>query len=299
MKKHDTPKLSIIIVTFNSDATIEKCLTSINREIIDIKYEIIVIDNGSKDNTIKQIKTYMTNKSFISPIRLILNNDNLGFGKANNQGIYKAYGDYILLLNPDVILSKISFKKLIEHFYTHTKLGVLTIDLLRPNNTRDMACHRGFPTLWRSFCYFSKLEILFSSSKVLSRIFGGYHLLHNNLNTLHEIESPSAAFYLTTHKILKEINGFDEDYFMYGEDLDLSYRIKQKGYSIYFNPIYKAMHIKYQSGLNSLSLNAQKQTKNYFYDSMSIFYNKHYSSRYPRLINSLVNTVISRIKNIT
>lgn len=303
MKKVHLHTLSIIIVTYNNEKTIDICLESIYKEINDTEYEIIIVDNGSTDETIKKIKSWEVtinnkkNRTYnIPPVTYIYNKQNIGFGKANNQGIQKARGKYILLLNPDVIISSISFKKIIDQFNSNENLAVLTINLIRPDGTRDMACHRGFPTLWRSFCYFTKLEKLFSFSKSLSKIFGGYHLLHYDLTSKHEIDSPTAAFYLTTKKILQEVNGFDEDYFMYGEDLDLSYRIKQKGYSILFDPTYKAIHIKYQSGLESSNLKSKKRTKKYFYDAMRIFYKKHYSSNYPMFMNNIIYAILNSIK---
>lgn len=291
--------LSIVIVTHNNEETINKCLESIVNEIHKINYEVIIVDNNSKDNTNSIINKYRVKSGLKNRIFLKINKANIGFGKANNDGIQKAKGKYILLLNPDVILQNVSFNKLFEQFNNKKfkPLGVLTIDLVLKNGKRDNASHRGFPTLWRSFCYFSGLEQFFSFSKTLSMFFGGYHLLNKDFNKPHEIDSPTAAFYLTKKDLLNEVNGFDEDFFMYGEDLDLSFRIKKKGYKIIFYPFYKATHIKYQSGLKSKTSEKRNITKKYFYEAMKIFYKKHYEKKYPNFINKLVYYLIKVKKN--
>lgn len=284
-------KLSIIIVSYNTKEILAQCLQSLidNLHKYSFESEIIVVDNNSTDGTTEQIKNLK--------LKIIKNNSNLGFGKANNQGVGVAQGEFILFLNSDVIVGDVNFKKVIQFFETDKKNGVLTTKVVLGNGEIDPACHRGFPTPWRAFCYFVKLEKIFGQFPILNRIFGGYHLTHFNLETIHEIDSPSGAFYLTKKEILDRVGIFDEAFFMYGEDLDLSFRIKEAGYKIIYYPQERVIHHKYQSGLGSKKNKTKSKTKNYFYQSMKIFYKKHYERKYPGIMTYLVNFFINFLNN--
>ncbi len=279
--------LSVIIPSYNTKEITGKCidllLSALKKE--KIRFEIIAVDNGSRDGSTEYLKRK-------TDIKLISNKSNLGFSKANNQGIKIAQGKYILFLNSDVFIENINFSGLIDYFEKNKEVGVLTVRVDRPDGKMDPACHRGFPTIWRSFCYFSRLEKILGRFPLLNIAFGGYHLRRFDLNRTHEIDSPSGAFYLTKKEILKQVGGFDEDFFMYGEDLDLSYRIKNEGYKIVFYPFKSVLHLKYQSGLNKNNQETQNKTNNYFYQAMKIFYEKHYQNRYPEIINKIVYLLI-------
>jgi len=284
--------LSIIIVAYNNAFFIEVCLkkliNSLKKE--DFSWEIIIIDNGSYDRTIEIIKSIKEkNKNII----LIENKKNLGFSKANNQGIKKALGRYILFLNSDVLVEKIYWQKLINFIEKNKDIGALTVKVKLQNGQIDLASHRGFPNLWRSFCYFSFFERFFSFNLFFKKIFGGYHLLHLNFNKIHEVEAISGAFFLTRKKIMEKLGGFDEDFFMYGEDLDLCLRIKKLNYKIIYYPDFEVLHLKYQSGLKSKDQNIKIKTKSYFFQAMKIFYKKHYTKRYPFFINLLFYLIIN------
>ena len=283
--------LTVIIPSYNTKEILKKCVDLLIISLGQtVNYEIIVVDNGSTDGSVELLKE---NKK----IKLISNKENLGFSKANNQGIKVAAGKYILFLNSDVYIKKIDFAEILSFFKKNKKVGALTVKLERPDGSIDPACHRGFPTIWRSFCYFSKLEKVFGRTPFINKAFGGYHLTCFDLNTVHEIDSPSGAFYLTRKEVVDKVKDFDEDFFMYGEDVDLSFRIKEKGYVIIFYPFYTALHLKYQSGLDKKNIKTQSKTNQYFYESMKIFYQKHYQNKYPNLINKLIYFLIdSKLK---
>lgn len=271
-------KLSVVILSYNTKDITRQCLEFLLKTVADNKplsVEIIVIDNGSTDGSVEMIKTF-------PEIRTVFNKKNLGYPKGNNQGLKSASGQYVLFLNSDVIFGQMDLKKVIGYLDQNKNIGVLTVKVVLPTGKIDPASHRGFPTLWRSSSYFFKLEKLFGRIPLLNRLFGGYHLTYLDLKKIHEIDSPSGAFYLCRTELMRKLKGFDEDYFMYGEDLDLSYRIKKLGYQMVYYPLFQVTHLKYASGFK----------KKYFYEAMKIFYKKHYQEKYPEIINRLVYFII-------
>lgn len=283
--------LSIIIVSFNSEKYIKKTIKSCLRNLKGLKdkVEILIVDNNSQDRTKEVVKSFR-----FKNLKFIRLKNNLGYGKANNLGAKKSKGKYLLFLNPDIELVKVDFLDLIKFLEKSKRRAGLTIKLVLENGELDKACHRGFPTPWRAFCYFSKLESIFCKQpiKIFKKLFGGYHLCFKDLSILHTIDSPSGAFFLLKRKVFEEVGGFDEDFFMYGEDLDLSYRIKLKGYSIFFYPKYKAVHYKYKSGLQGKNKRIRDFAKYHFWKAMEIFYRKHYESKYPGLISFLILKIL-------
>ncbi len=288
--------LSVIIVSYNTKDLTFKCISKLQKalQMGRLSWEIIVADNNSTDGTQEELKRVSDNKK----IKSILNKDNKGFGKANNQGLAVAEGRYVLYLNSDVLVPEEAFFDiLVADMDKHPLQGALTVRVQFPTGSIDPASHRGFPTVWRSFCYFSKLEFLTKNIPFLNRIFGGYHLTHLPLNTRHEIDAPTGAFFLARKEILSTLHGFDEDFFMYGEDLDLALRIKRMGYSIIYEPKFTVLHLKYQSGIKKKNnTKVRSKTKGYFYESMAIFYKKHYEKLYPSWISALVYATIARKK---
>ncbi len=284
------PRLSIIILSYNTKKVTEQCLISLLKSLKtenQLEYEIIIVDNASSDGTIKSLTSLRVNE-----LRVIQNKKNLGFAKANNQGLKAAKGEYILFLNSDVIIEKLQFKRLLNYLDSRPEVGVCTVRVDLTNGAIDPASHRGFPTIWNSLCYFLKLEKLLGFIPFINRIFGGYHMVWYDLQTIHEIDSPSGAFYLSRKKILDKVNGFDEQFFMYGEDLDLSYRIKKIGYKILYYPLFHVTHLKYTSGLGIENNEVRKEIKKHFYDAMKIFYKKHYAKKNSALINRIIYGLI-------
>lgn len=285
------PNLSVIIPSYNTKKVTEQCLNFLLKSLRteNLSWEIIVVDNASSDGTAESIKYKV---SSIKNLKIIANKENLGFAKANNQGLKVAKGKYILFLNSDVIVEKVNFKRLLNYLDSRPEVGVCTVRVDLAGNGIDPASHRGFPTIWNSFCYLLKLEALLGRLPLIGDFFGGYHLTSKDLKTIHEIDSPSGSFYLSRKKLLDKVAGFDEDYFMYGEDIDLSYRIKKLGYKILYYPLFHVTHLKYTSGLGTNNSHIREQIKKHFYDAMKIFYQKHYEKKNPSLVNKLVYVVI-------
>ena len=291
-------KLSIIIVSYNTKNFIKKCLNSIY-ETIDknkISFEVIVIDNDSEDDSAEMVA-----KEF-SQILLIDNRENIGFSKANNQGIKKAKGDYLFFLNPDTELKENSLATLIEFLEDHGEAGAVTSRVELPNGVLDDASHRGFPTPWNSLCYFLGLSNLFPKIP----LFSGYTMGFKDLRTIHEIDACAGAVMLVRWKAGEEVGWWDEDFFWYGEDLDFCYRLKKKGWKIYFVPTVLVVHYKGVSGgikniskdISSATRETKIRSTQARFNAMRIFYNKHYKKQYPPIMSFFVLKSISAFKKI-
>ena len=284
--------LSIIILSYNTEQITRQCLDSLIQNVKaneDIHFEIIVVDNASSDNsphmlTAFQQTTHLPNLT----CQIILNETNEGFPKGNNRGVRVCRGEYVLFLNSDVLVGNIKWEELLDYMQSSTSIGALTVRVNLPSQSIDPASHRGFPTIWNSFTYYAGLEKLSRYMSFLSQLFGGYHLIYRPLDSIHEIDSPSGAFYLMKRTIFEKLGGFDEEFFMYGEDLDLSFRIKEAGYTIWYYPKYEVLHLKHQSGLKKNKTAVRSKTKEYFYNAMKIFYRKHYAPLHSKIVNTMI-----------
>lgn len=284
-------KLSIIIVSYNTRDFLKKCLDSL-KKINFSDFEIIIVDNASKDGTIEYLES-LSEKN----LTFIKNPKNLGFSKANNRGIKIARGDYLLFLNPDTEVMPDTLAEIVKFMEKDSKIGALTCKVVLPNGKLDDSCHRGFPTPWNALCFFSGLEELFPKS----RIFAGYHMGWKDYNKPHEIDAGAGSFLMLRRKAGEDINWWDEDYFFYGEDLDLCYRLKQKGWKVYYFPKVSIIHYKgIASGIKKVSrhlsladIETRRSSTTARYDAMKIFYNKYYNKRYPWIINWLVSKAIN------
>lgn len=279
-------QLSVILVSYNSINVLKPCLQHLRKNLkasfSQTQVEMIVIDNGSTDSTVLWLKQQ-------PDLKLSLLKENLGFGRANNIGLQMAKGEFVLFLNTDVYLKEnIDFPKLMAFLRNNKQAAGLTIKLLLPSGKIDPASHRGFPTPFNALVYFAGLSWLTAPIPGLNRLFGGYHLTYRPLNTVHEIDAATAAFLLMKKQIVDHLRGFDPDYFFYGEDLDLCYRLKKLGYSLWYYPHYQALHLKYQSGKKSEDEQARKISQKYFYQTMLTFYEKHYTNVYPAWLSGLV-----------
>ncbi|MFC1646854.1 glycosyltransferase family 2 protein [Patescibacteria group bacterium] len=279
MKKDRSIDLSIIIVNFNTRVLLKNCLKSIYKSNLgDKKIQVLVSDNGSKDGSIDMVKEYFPK------VLMIENNANLGFSKANNIGINKSFGRYILLLNSDTLVAKNTLLGMIKFMEKNKNIGLSTCKLELADGSIDPACHRGFPTPVNAVTYLLGLENMFPKS----RIFSGYHQWYKNLNKPHQIDCPSGAFFLIPRSIIKSVGNLDEDYFMYGEDIDWAYRIKKSGHEVWFNPNYKVIHLKKKSGRANVDKVRKRKTDIMFHTNNKLFYTKNYSNVYHPFVNYLV-----------
>jgi GT2 family glycosyltransferase len=292
IKKTD---LSIIILTFNSEKFICGCIDSIlqsenfgfgGTNKSKYKAEIIVVDNNSRDQTLDLLEKYPN-------IRVLPLKENRGFSYGNNRGFENSCGEFVLFLNPDAFVEKNTLYKVLDFVKGNDVCGGATcfVELVKSKSI-DPASHRGFPTPWASLTYFLGLEKKFSKIALFTK----YHLLEKNLSEIHEIDALSGTFFLTKRSVFLKAIMFDEAYFMYGEDLDLCYKIKNLGFKIYFYPFVKCYHYKGMSsgivGETAKDSQASKEerslAKESFYEAMKIFYKKHYENKYPRLLKYLV-----------
>ncbi len=296
--------LSVIIVSYNTESFLHECLTALEERLKDEKEltaEIIVVDNASSDGSVHMVK-----KNFPEAV-IIENSENYGFSKANNIGIKKAKGKYILFLNSDAIFNKQVERHplhyLLSFMQEHPKVGAITCRVSLPNGEIDDACHRGFPTPWNSFCHFSGLGSLFSHSTLLN----GYHLGYKSLDEIHEIDALAGAFMLVRREAGEKLKWWDEDYFFYGEDLDFCYKLKKDGWQIFYIPHIFVTHYKgVSSGIKEASkhvsratLEERRRITHARYDAMRIFYRKHYNSIYPKFVMWLVMKGIDIKMNMT
>lgn len=279
--------LSIIIVSYDTKDYLKECLHSLLRDQSKkFSYEIIVVDNASKDRTLEMVE-----KEFPKVI-LVKNKDNFGFSKANNIGVSRSHGRYVLFLNPDTIIYPNTLDVMISFMDKHEDVGIATCKVIMPNGKLDDSCHRGFPTPWNSFCYFTGLSRVFSHSK----LFNGYNLGWKNLNEDHEIDACAGAFMIVCKEAGESLKWWDEDYFWYGEDLDFCYRLKRKGLKIYFVPQVSVLHYKGVSGgikvISKHLTTADEKTRiratKERFEAMKIFYKKHYEDIYPRFLSWFV-----------
>ena len=270
-------KLSVIIVNYNVEYFLEQCLHSVVNAAKNYDTEIFVIDNNSVDGSVAMVE-----EKFKS-VKLIANKKNTGFSYANNQAIKQASGEYILLLNPDTVVEENTFEKVISFMDSHADAGGLGVKMLDGKGNFLPESKRGLPTPSVAFYKIFGLSRLFPKSK----IFGKYHLGFLDKDKTHEVEILSGAFMLLRKSVLDKIGLLDEAFFMYGEDIDLSYRIIKAGYKNYYVADTRIIHYKGES--------TKKSSINYvfvFYKAMVIFAQKHFSKSNAKTFSLLINVAI-------
>lgn len=258
-------ELSIIIVNYNVKAFLQNLVHSLQKAVSKINHEIIVVDNASDDGSVEFIREKFPQ------INLIVNQTNLGFSKANNVALKVSKGKFILLINPDTIVSEDTITEMIEFLNEHPDAGLASCKILNPDGSLQLACRRSFPGPWTSFCKVAGLSTLFPKSKLFAR----YNLTFLDENSTYEVDAISGSFMMMKRDVYEKVGGFDEQFFMYGEDLDLCYRIQKNGYKVYYYPGTQIIHYKGESTKRS-SLDETK----IFYDAMHLFVKKHFSSFY-------------------
>lgn len=270
-------KLSVVIVNYNVEHFLEQCLYSVRKAMQGIDGEIFVVDNNSIDGSNRMVK-----KKFPEVI-LIENKENTGFSVANNQAIRIAKGEYILLLNPDTVVEDDTFSSIIEFMDEHPEAGALGVKMVDGSGKFLPESKRGLPTPLTAFYKMFGLSSLFPHSKRFSK----YHMGYLDENEIHEVEILAGAFMLLRKTVLDKIGLLDETFFMYGEDIDLSYRVTQAGFKNYYFPKTRIIHYKGES--------TKKSSVNYvlvFYNAMVIFAKKHFTNKNARLFTQLINIAI-------
>lgn len=270
-------KLSIVIVNYNVRFFLEQCLISVQKALTSLEAEVFVVDNNSQDDSVAMVADKFP------WVKLIANKDNPGFSKANNQAIRLAKGEYILLLNPDTVVEENTFVDTLAFMDAHPNAGGLGIKMIDGKGQYLPESKRGLPTPLVALYKISGLTALFPKSKRFAR----YYLGHLSAAENQEVEVLAGAFMLMRHAVLKEIGLLDEDFFMYGEDVDLSYRIIKGGYKNYYFAESSIIHYKGES--------TKKGSLNYvfiFYKAMVIFAEKHFGGSYAKLFSLVINLAI-------
>jgi GT2 family glycosyltransferase len=255
-----TPLISVVIVNYNVRDFLQHCLQSLYNSTIHDRMQIVVVDNNSSDNSIEMVKTHFP---FVECVEL---QENIGFGKANNLAIEYCKAPITLLLNPDTIVEPSTLQIMVEYLQNNPNVGVAGCKLLNADGSFQLPCRRGFPTPWVSFCKIFGLQSLFPHSSIFAR----YNQTFRDENETYTVDAVSGAFMAIRTELLKEVSGFDPDFFMYGEDLDLCYRIQKKGWDIAYVHSTSTIHFKGESTKRS-SINEHK----HFYEAMEIFASKH------------------------
>ncbi len=274
--------LSIIIVNYNVRYFLEQCLHSVQAAIEKLNEgqsdaEVFVVDNNSVDGSVNEVR-----KKFPG-VKIIENKDNLGFSRANNQAIAASSGRYILLLNPDTVVEEDTFRKCVDFMDEHPDAGALGVKMIDGKGAFLPESKRALPTPAVSFYKMFGLSSLFPHSRRFSK----YHLGYLDNNQTHSVDVLAGAFMFMRKETLEKTGYLDEAFFMYGEDIDLSYRITQAGYRNYYFPGTTIIHYKGES--------TKKGSLNYvkiFYQAMIIFAGKHFSSRKARTFSVLINIAI-------
>jgi len=253
--------LSIIIVNYNVKYFLEQCLYSVKKAIEKIEAEVFVVDNNSTDGSMSYLQPKFSRAKFI------INEKNEGFGKANNKALLQAKGKYILFLNPDTIVAEDSFEKCISFLENNQNAGALGVKMIDGRGSYLKESKRGFPYLWVAFCKLSGLTALFPHSKIFSKYYLGNLSEKENQIT----DAIAGAYFFSRKETLDKTGGFDEQFFMYAEDIDLSYRIQQSGFLNYYLAETTIIHFKGESTKKDF------RYVKLFYKAMSQFVKKHFS----------------------
>jgi len=262
--------LSVIIVTWQSREEIGSCLESIPNLVADRSVEIILIDNSlNADGTGDLIRDSYPNVEYIVPER------NLGFGSGNNLGIRRSRGECLLVLNPDTVCHRPTLEHCLGRLGEESEIGLISPRLVLPDGSMDLACRRKIPTLWDGFCRASGLAGWFPRS----RLFAGYNLTYLDEKSAYDVGAINGAFMMGRRKAFDEVGLFDEDFFMYGDDLDLCYRFTQAGYRVVYDGRVSITHLKGTSVARDFDRMSVA-----IFDANQAFFLKHFNRSGSRLI---------------
>lgn len=269
-------KLSIVIVNYNVRYYLEQCLLSVEKALTGVSGEVFVVDNNSTDDSMSYLK------GKFPWVRYIENSENVGFSRANNKALREARGEYVLLLNPDTFIGERTLRECIDFMDKTPKAGICAVGMLKVDGSFAPESRRGVPTPFVAFCKMTGLGSLFPKS----RLFGRYYMQYLNKQAINPIEIVSGAFMFIRKEALDKVGLLDESFFMYGEDVDLSYRVLKAGYQNYYIPT----HILHYKG-ESTKKDSIKYV-NAFYKAMVIFFKKHFS-HYSFIYSAFITLVIA------
>ena len=283
--------LSVIIVSYNTRRLLDECLASLQTAASPTNgLEIVVVDNASGDGSVDMVREKYPD------VRLIASDENRGFSAANNLGVREANGRVLLFLNSDTVVSAEALVQPLDYLDAHPNVGAITVRLVYPNGERDPDNHRGFPTPWNALCHFSGLGRLFPASPR----FNGYFQSYADFEQTHAVPVIAGSFMMMPRAVFDQLDGWDESYFFYGEDIDFCYRIYEAGYEIIYYPHVEVLHYKgASSGLRKESAaiaQPPKETRvkvaRESVRAMELFYEKFYGDNYSPLLTGLVLTGI-------
>lgn len=282
------PTVSVIIVSYNTCNLLQTCLQNLHN--LQETDEIIVVDNASGDGSAQLVQ------SEFPAVKLIKLPENRGLTVASNVGLAAAQGDYILYLGSDAYPNPGVIRGIQEYLALHPEVGVATAELRMRDGNRDMDAHRGFPTPWASLTHFSGLNRLFPKSARLNQYFLG----DRDLTQPHEIDLCISHFLFAPRSLFDVVGQWDEDFFLYGEDVDFCYRVKAAGYKIMYLPQFTVTHFKgasvgvrkQTSDISQASTETKLRATQLSTKAMLLFYQKHMQQRYPWAVNTLVLTAI-------
>ncbi len=265
--------LSVIVVNYNVRRFLNNALSSIRRAMEGLEGEVIVVDNASDDGSVEMIR------SDFPDVHLIVNRENVGFSRANNEALRRARGRYLLLLNPDTIVQEDTFHVMMDFFERHPDAGLAGCKILNPDGSLQLACRRSFPTPWVAFTKIFGLSGLFPHS----RLFGRYNLTFRDPEQTYTVDAVSGSFMMIRRDVYEKIGGLDESFFMYGEDLDWCYRVSTAGHNVYYVHDTKIVHFKGESTRRS-----DIDELRLFYRAMQLFVEKHFNrSGFVKLVLNL------------
>jgi N-acetylglucosaminyl-diphospho-decaprenol L-rhamnosyltransferase len=254
------PELSIVIVSYRCAALLDECLTSLAANRTDVAMEVEVVDNASGDDTpeVSRRHAWVTTTAV---------EENIGFARANNVAMDRARGRAVLVLNPDTVVPAGALRACLDELWRDTSVGLLTPRLIDREGRLDRRCHRGFPTLWSSFCYFTALDRHLTNPRSQR-----YTMGHLPEDQPADVEAVSGAFMLMDANALRSVGGFDEQFFMYAEDIDLSLRFIEAGYRVRYWPGVDVVHVG--AGSNVAGQRPPAANAAYF-RTMAPFVSKH------------------------
>ncbi len=260
--------VSIVITTYNVRDLLAECLESVYRSRGLAAFEVFVVDNDSVDGTPEMIRERFPQ------VRLFVNDENLGFARANNRAIREASGRYLLILNPDTRIRENTLAHMVEVMDERPEVGLAGVKLVRPDGDMDQACRRSFPTPLNAVGKFLRLD------RVFPKTFGAYNLAWKDPDGDYEVDAVVGAFMFMRREVIDDVGLLDESFFMYGEDLDWCWRIKRRQWKVLYLGSQEVLHVKGASTRqNPLDMNT------HFHRAMFIFHNKHLERHYPFFVN--------------